>query len=96
MFAPLNESQPRSNDMTLATAMVGGGVGIGYIAFRLFSQGRGGGRTPGEGQREDYPMLDMADIARRAVPRKKSFLYTRRGDKGTSQVQLKAACILRS
>lgn len=69
--------------------MVGGGVGIGYIAFRLFSQRSGGGRTPGGGQREDFPMLDMADIARRAVQRKKSFLYTRRGDKGTSQVKQK-------
>lgn len=32
-------------------------------------------------------MIDMAEVARRAVPKKKSFLYTRNGDKGTSQVR---------
>lgn len=36
-------------------------------------------------------MIDMAKVARRAVPRKKSFLYTRSGDKGTSQVRAAAA-----
>ncbi|CAM9177506.1 unnamed protein product, partial [Ascophyllum nodosum] len=30
----------------------------------------------------------MAEVARRAVPRKKSFLYTRSGDKGTSQTKI--------
>lgn len=38
------------------------------------------------GKKTEFPMLDLAEIARRAVPREKSFLYTRRGDKGTSQV----------
>lgn len=38
------------------------------------------------GKEKEFPMLDMTEIARRAVPREKSFLYTRRGDKGTSQV----------
>ncbi|CAB1121544.1 unnamed protein product [Ectocarpus sp. CCAP 1310/34] len=64
------------------------------MAFRLASQaqrrsltganGRGSGGG-GEGG-DERPMLDMAEIARRAVPRKKSFLYTRSGDKGTSQL----------
>lgn len=48
-----------------------------------------GGAEEGEDKNEKHPMLDMADIARRAVPRKKSFLYTRAGDKGTSQVRFK-------
>ncbi|CAM9825750.1 unnamed protein product [Ectocarpus sp. 12 AP-2014] len=80
-------------NVSLATALVGGSVGLGYMAFRLASQaqrrsltgfGRGGGGG-GEGG-DEHPMLDMAEIARRAVPRKKSFLYTRSGDKGTSQL----------
>lgn len=71
---------PRPSEMTLATALVGGGIGIGFVACRLFSQARSGG------DKKEHPMLDMADIARRAVPRKKSFLYTRTGDKGTSQL----------
>lgn len=81
-------------NVSLATALVGGSVGLGYMAFRLASQaqrrsltgangrGGGGGREGGD----ERPMLDMAEIALRAVPRKKSFLYTRTGDKGTSQV----------
>ena len=55
------------------------------MACRLLSQARSGG------EKKEHPMLDMADIARGAVPRKKSFLYTRRGDKGTSQVSVASA-----
>ncbi|CAN0127342.1 unnamed protein product [Ectocarpus sp. 6 AP-2014] len=82
-------------NVSLATALVAGSVGLGYMTFRLASQaqrrsltranGRGGGGGGGEGD-DERPMLDMAEIARRAVPRKKSFLYTRSGDKGTSQL----------
>lgn len=70
-------------------------MGLGYVACRLFWQsqtqrwgtsGSGAGGKPGTGGGKEYPMIDMADVARRAVPRKKSFLYTRNGDKGTSQV----------
>ncbi|CAM9455154.1 unnamed protein product, partial [Ectocarpus fasciculatus] len=81
---------------SLATALVGGGVGLGYMAFRLTNQaqrrslaganGRGDGGGGGGAGGDERPMLDMAEIARRAVPRKKSFLYTRSGDKGTSQL----------
>lgn len=74
----------RSSEVTLATAMVGGGIGVGYLACRMISYARKG--REGQKDPEDFPMFDMADIARRAVPRKKSFLYTRSGDKGTSQV----------
>ena len=78
------------------TAIVGGGIGAGYVAVRLFRQSRAllttgkaeaGGGEGGNGKKKEFPMLDMAEVARRAVPRKKSFLYTRSGDKGTSQVK---------
>ena len=86
------QSQP--SDVTLMTAIVGGGIGAGYVAVRLFRQSRAlltTGKAEAEGrkgrnEKEKFPMLDMAEVARRAVPRKKSFLYTRSGDKGTSQV----------
>ena len=78
------------------TAIVGGGIGAGYVAVRLFRQSRAllttgkaeaGGGEGGNGKKKEFPMLDMAEVARRVVPRKKSFLYTRSGDKGTSQVK---------
>ena len=78
------------------TAIVGGCIGAWYVTVLLFRQsrallttgkkaeaGKGEGRS---GKKKEFPMLDMAEVARRAVPRKKSFLYTRSGDKGTSQV----------
>lgn len=84
--------QMRSSEMTLLSAAMGGGIGLGYLAYHLLSTARAGRRSSssssnGSAAKEGYPMLDMAEIARRAVARKKSFLYTRSGDSGTSQVK---------
>ena len=77
------------------TAIVGGGIGVWYVTVLLFRQSwallttgkaEAGGGEGRSGKKKEFPMLDMAEVARRAVPRKKSFLYTRSGDKGTSQV----------
>ncbi|CAM9762157.1 unnamed protein product [Pylaiella littoralis] len=94
---------PSGKSVTLATALVGSGVGLGYVTFRLLQRtrrcisssssrnqgkpynGAGDGAGAGDGKQQ-YPMIDMADLARRTVQRKKSFLYTRSGDKGTSQL----------
>lgn len=60
-------------------------MGIGYLALLAILQARSA-REDEEDGGEDFPMLLIADIARRTVRRKKSYLYTRSGDKGTSQV----------
>lgn len=79
-------------EISLATAAVGATVGVGYVAVRLLSS-MGGGKSKsikgGGGEGADavhLPMFNMEEIAKRAVERKKSFLYTRSGDSGTSQV----------
>lgn len=65
---------------------MGAALGVGYVTIRLLS-------TKGRKKRDDdfvppteFPMLNMEEIAKRTVARKKSFLYTRSGDSGTSQV----------
>eukprot|EP00903_Cladosiphon_okamuranus_P006560 g6408.t1 len=56
------------------------------MACRLFWQSQAQRRAASGSGGKEYPMFDMAEVARRAVPKKKSFLYTRNGDKGTSQL----------